>query len=120
MSCLVHHEWRLKCEKSKCRIVEVVRVLNRQCLQQCTVPRRQPAEFMERVALGSFFLYLLEVPDIPLGTKLGQIHELVCGHREVEKLKGLTARTDNGDHMFAAAKALRKVCTQLSAQTLQL
>src|ERR1700722_5826311 len=46
MPCLVHHEWRLKCEESKCRIVEVVRLVNRQCFQQCTVPRRQPAEFM--------------------------------------------------------------------------
>ena len=49
--------------------------------------RRQPIEFVERVALGSVFLYLLEIFDIPLSTELGQIHELVCGHREVEKLK---------------------------------
>ena len=58
-------------------------------LQQRPVPRGQPAEFMERVALGSFFLDLPDVPDIPLGAEFGQVHELVGRHREVEKLKEL-------------------------------
>ena len=42
---------------------------------------------MERIALSSFFLYLLEIRDISLGTDLGEIDELICGHRKVEELK---------------------------------
>ena len=67
MSRLVHHEGRLKCEELKCRIVDIVRLMDRQSLQQRTVPGGQPAEFMEGVALGAIFLYPPEVPDIALG-----------------------------------------------------
>src|SRR5215470_7561584 len=86
---LAHSERRLKGKESKCRIVEVVWLVYWWCLEQCTVSCGQPIEFMQRVALGSIFLYLPVVPDIALSTEFGQIHELICRHCEIEKLTDL-------------------------------
>src|SRR6516162_7559211 len=41
---------------------------------------------MKCVSLGSFTLNFPVVADIPLGTELCQVHELVCGYGEVEYL----------------------------------
>src|SRR6266481_6946473 len=84
MFCFAHPEWRLECEESKRRIVEVIRLVDRQCLQQRSVARRQPAGFIKRVSLGPVLLYLTIVRDIPFCAELGEIHELVRGHGEVE------------------------------------
>ena len=50
---LAHSERRLQREEPESGVIKIIGLVDRQRLQQRTVPGGQPMEFMERISLGS-------------------------------------------------------------------